>query len=459
MPRDIADIRENPEKVREETQKRFCDVAIVDEAIELDTKWRVARGELDDLNKEMGALKKQIGALFKQKKREEAAPIVAKNKELQKQLPALQKVEAELAERRETVYKKVPNTLHESVPVSNDEEENEITATWGDIKEDALNEMHHQLLWRIGGYEPERGVKAAGHRAYYLTGPGLLLNLALINYGTQFTLKKGFTPVQPPYFMNKDVMGGVAQLSQYEEELYKVTGEGGEEKFLIATSEQPICAYHKDEWLAESQLPKLYTGVSTCFRKEAGSHGRDTWGIFRVHQFDKIEQFAVTEPEKSWEMHEQMINTAEEFYKSLGIPYRVVCLVSGELNNAAAKKLDLEGWFPGYGEYRELVSCSNCTDYQSRSMGIRCGVKKAGEAKKYVHMLNATLCATGRTICAILENYQTEEGVVVPEVLRPYLGGTEFFPFVRKAMPNANKTKMQKADMKKAKKAMAETKL
>eukprot|EP01029_Cantina_marsupialis_P005917 TRINITY_DN1641_c0_g1_i1.p1 TRINITY_DN1641_c0_g1~~TRINITY_DN1641_c0_g1_i1.p1 ORF type:complete len:159 (+),score=43.67 TRINITY_DN1641_c0_g1_i1:371-847(+) len=158
-------------------------------------------------------------------------------------------------------------------------------------------------------------------------------------------------------------------------------------------------------------------------------------------------------------MHEQMINTAEEFYKSLGIPYRVVCLVSGELNNAAAKKLDLEGWFPGYGEYRELVSCSNCTDYQSRSMGIRCGVKKAGEAKKYVHMLNATLCATGRTICAILENYQTEEGVVVPEVLRPYLGGTEFFPFVRKAMPNANKTKMQKADMKKAKKAMAETKL
>ena len=186
------------------------------------------------------------------------------------------------------------------------------------------------------------------------------------------------------------------------------------------------------EWLGEKDLPLKYTGFSTNFRKEAGAHGKDTWGIFRVHQFDKVEQFVICKPEESWDMHEYMIKNSREFYESLNLPYRVVNIVSGALNNAAAKKYDLEGWFPGYGTYRELVSCSNCTDYQSRAMEIRCGAtKKSNEEKKYVHMLNSTLCALTRTLCCILENYQTPEGVKVPEALLPYMGGIDFLPFKR----------------------------
>lgn len=198
------------------------------------------------------------------------------------------------------------------------------------------------------------------------------------------------------------------------------------EKYLIATSEQPIAAMHVGEWIDAKQLPMKYAGYSTCFRKEAGAHGRDTWGIFRVHQFEKIEQFVITAPEKSWEMHEIMLGIAEEFHQSLGFPYQVVNIVSGELNAAAAKKYDVECYFPGMGDYRELVSCSNCTDFQARRMEVRYGQKKSGDnTKTYVHMLNSTLCATGRAICCLLENGQTAEGIVIPEVLRPFLA-----PFV-----------------------------
>lgn len=236
-------------------------------------------------------------------------------------------------------------------------------------------------------------------------------------------------------------MAGIAQLEDFDEQLYKVSGktddpEGGSEKYLIATSEQPICGYHKDEWIDEKALPFRYAGISTCFRKEAGSSGKDIRGIFRVHQFEKIEQFCVTVDDFEVSSKEQMKmrTIAEEFYKSLGIPYRVVCLVSGELNDAAVKKYDLEGWFPGQQTYRELVSCSNCTDFQARGVGARCGSKKAGQDASYVHFLNSTLCATGRGICCILENYQQEDGVKVPEVLIPFMGGMEFLPFVRESM-------------------------
>jgi len=188
------------------------------------------------------------------------------------------------------------------------------------------------------------------------------------------------------------------------------------------------------EWLQPKDLPIRYGGYSTNFRKEAGAHGKDTWGIFRVHQFEKIEQFVITEPHKSWEMHEAMLRVAEEFYQSLGISYRVVNIVSGALNNAAAKKYDLEAWFPAFAEYRELVSCSNCTDYQSRSLEVRYGSKKEETGKKqYVHMLNSTLVATERCLCCLLENYQTEKGIIIPEVLRPFVGGADFIPFTKPA--------------------------
>ena len=231
--------------------------------------------------------------------------------------------------------------------------------------------------------------------------------------------------------MNRDQMAKTAQLEQFDEELYKVIA-AEDEKYLIATSEQPISAYHSEEWFdsPETQLPIKYAGYSTCFRKEAGSAGRDMWGIFRVHQFEKVEQFCITEPEKSWEMFETMVANSEAFYQSLKIPYRVVAIVSGALNLAAAQKFDLEAWFPFQGAYKELVSCSNCTDYrecstrlllvqfqqtfikmiESRRLEVRCGLKTKDQARKvYVHMLNGTLCATERALCCIVENYQTPE--------------------------------------------------
>lgn len=227
----------------------------------------------------------------------------------------------------------------------------------------------------------------------------------------------------------------MAELDDYDEQLYHVSTASGAKdssddngKYLIATAEQPLCAFHVNEILNPKELPIKYAGYSHCFRKEAGKHGKDTWGIFRVHQFDKVEQFVICTPDKSEEMHEYMREISEKFLQSLGLSYQVVSIVSGALNNAASKKYDIEGYFPAFEEYKELVSCSNCLDYQSRALGIRYG--KA----QYVHMLNSTLCAIPRTICCILENYQQSDGVKVPEVLVPFVG-TDFMPFVREELP------------------------
>ena len=265
----------------------------------------------------------------------------------------------------------------------------------------------------------------------------------------------GYSPNQPPFLLNRDQMAKTAQLSEFDEELYHVS-EGNNtphsDKYLIATSEQPLSCLHSDEWLQPNQIPIRYCGYSTCFRKEAGSHGRETWGTFRVHQFEKVEQFVLCKPEDSWRHFDEMIAVSEEFYQSLGLPYQVISIVSGALNNAAAKKYDLEAYFPNLSAYKELVSCSNCTTYQTRALNIRYGVKKekaaTGERKEFVHALNAassilyvlfdptltlskTLCATERTMCALLENFQTESGLIVPEVLRKYIPDEpSFIPFI-----------------------------
>jgi len=230
-------------------------------------------------------------------------------------------------------------------------------------------------------------------------------------------------------------MGQCAQLEEFDEALYHVSGEG-EDKYLIATSEQTLCTMNKGKWFKKDELPIRYAGYSTCFRKEAGSHGRDTLGIFRVHQFEKVEQFVITtnEGDASWKEMDSMIKNSEEFYQSLEIPYQVVNIVSGELNNAAAKQFDLEAWFPAGKAFRELVSCSNCLDYQSRRLDVRIRSelpKGKNDATKveYVHMLNSTMAATERALCCLLENHQTPEGVVIPEVLRPFMMGQEFIPF------------------------------
>lgn len=461
MPIDINNLRTyrggEPEKWRTYMKQRFKDPAIVDEVIALDEEWREMTKDMDNMRRDVNKLQKEVIAP-KKKAKEPCEEEVKQMKELQAKIKATQADLPNMVSKRDSLLFKIGNVVDPEVPISQDEDEDNLVvslypepesvtlpATLGKLTYDLPETkplQHDDLLWRIDGYEPTRGQEVAGHRQYFLKNAGVMLNQALINYSIAFLRKHGYNILQPPYMMNKDVMASIAQLEDFDEQLYKVTGKtddatGSTEKYLIATSEQPICGYHKDEWIEERTLPLRYCGISTCFRKEAGSAGKDIRGIFRVHQFDKVEQFCVTHDDFEVSSKEQlrMRGLAEEFYQSLGFPYRVVCLVSGELNDAAVKKYDLEAWFPGQQNYRELVSCSNCTDFQARGVGTRCGAKKAGKGLEdrasYCHFLNSTLCATGRGICCLLENYQTEDGVKVPDVLIPYMGGLDFLPFVR----------------------------
>ncbi|KAH8768005.1 hypothetical protein BGZ57DRAFT_943068 [Hyaloscypha finlandica] len=377
----------DPNKIKESQRRRYAPEEAVDEVIALYEDHRKTQYSATQINTKINEIQKQIGV--KRKAKEDADDLMKQKLVLEKEKKSL--IES-AAEKEVTLKKKIGtigNIVHDSVPVNNDEDLNAEQRKWAPEgvkveKRDVLS--HHEVLTRLDGYDPERGVKVT------------------------------------------------AQLEQFDEELYKVIdGEAQNDKYLIATSEQPISAFHADEWLVAKDLPIRYAGFSSCYRREAGSHGRDAWGIFRVHQFEKVEQFVLTDPEKSWEMFDDMIAVSEEFYQSLGVPYRVVAIVSGALNNAAAKKYDLEAWFPFQGEYKELVSCSNCTDYQSRALEIRYGAKLQTEIrKKYVHALNSTLCATERALCCLLENFQTEEGFTVPEPLRKYLpGAPEFIPFTK----------------------------
>ncbi|KAK6135970.1 hypothetical protein DH2020_030308 [Rehmannia glutinosa] len=440
----------NPEKIRESQRRRFANVDLVDEVIELDKVWRQRQFELDGLRTDRNKLSKEIARLkivSAPTAKEDASGMIATTEE-NRELTA--KKEVEVQEALAAVQSRlsiIGNLVHDSVPVNNDEENNAIVRSWGEKRTEPKLKNHVELVELLGIADLKKGAhcaNVAGGRGFYLKGDGVRLNQALINFGLDFLEKRGFTALQTPFFMRKDIMAKCAQLAQFDEELYKVTGEG-DDKYLIATAEQPLCAYHLDDWIHPSQLPLRYAGYSSCFRKEAGSHGRDTLGIFRVHQFEKIEQFCITSPNgnDSWEMHEEMLKNSEDFYGLLNIPYQVVSIVSGALNDAAAKKYDLEGWFPASKTYRELVSCSNCTDYQSRRLETRYGQKKSNDkAKEYVHMLNSTLTATERTICCILENNQKEDGVEIPEVLRVFMGGKAFIPF--KNNPAAKEPKGKK---------------
>ena len=414
---------------------RYKDPDVIKGILKIDKEWRLRRGKLDALNRYANTISRAIAEKCKMRGEKESVPIVISSepqdlsKFVFKQLVALSKhikkekkdTEAQLkivTAKREDLISKVGNILHPSCPVSNNEADNKLLKTHGETPEKEHN--HVELIKKVNGYGS--GSLVAGSRGYFLMRDIVRLNQALINYGLDFLVKQKYTPVQPPYFMTKDMMQQVAQLEQFDEELYRV----GDDKYLIATSEQPLCALHYNQTLHKKNLPIRYAGVSSCFRKEAGSHGKDTLGIFRVHQFEKVEQFCITEKEKSWDMMKKMLELSEKFYQSLGISYRVVSIVSGKLNNAAALKYDIEGWFPGSRDYRELVSCSNCTDYQSYRMNIRYNTQGK---KEYVHMLNATLCATERTMCCLLETYQAEEGIYIPKPLQPYMDGQGLIKF------------------------------
>ena len=471
----------DPDKIGENQKKRFKDVDLVKTVIEMDKVWRQLRHKADNFNKLKNVCSKEIGERMKRKEAvgsDDAIPkdileslenlvldnlkslTVTQIKAVRSSIDdAIRENDKRLISTefdRNRALKEIGNILHDSVPISNDEEENKVERMFGDCTQ-RKRYSHVDLIHMIDGVDGERGTNVSGGRGYFLVGPAVFLQHALVQFALRQLFSKGYKPLYTPFFMRKDAMQEVAQLSQFDEELYKVIGKGSErnddkeieEKYLIATSEQPIAAFHRNEWIAENALPIKYAGLSTCFRQEVGSHGRDTRGIFRVHQFEKVEQFCLTSPHdnKSWQMMEEMICNAEEFYKALEIPYRIVNIVSGALNNAAAKKLDLEAWFPGSGAFRELVSCSNCLDYQARRLLVRYGqTKKMNASTDYVHMLNATMCAVTRVICAILEVHQTDTGIKVPKVLAQFLPAEyeDEIPFVKPAPIEEIETRKQK---------------
>jgi len=500
MVLDISEFRPeeggNPEKVRENQRKRSKNDGLVDIVVDNDKLWRKAAFQTDNCKKFRNIINKTIGERMKKKQplgdtselpagflptemnseyaekisnltKDDIEPfctnqIKTVKVELEKAIKWLEEESANTKTKRDNALREIANWTHDSVPVGADEDEfNKTERTSGDCVT-TKKFSHVDLVVMVDGFNSEAGTVVAGNRGYFLTGPLVFLEQAIVNYALQTLGSRGYTPITTPYFMRKAVMQEVAQLSQFDEELYKVIGKASEdandktidEKYLIATSEQPLCALHRAERCPVETLPRKYAGYSTCFRQEVGSHGRDTRGIFRVHQFQKVEQFVYSAPDDSWKHMEEMINAAEEFYVSLGIPYRIINICSGALNNAASKKFDLEAWFPsGNGTFRELVSCSNCLDYQSRRLDVRFGAtKKQNEKAEYVHMLNATMAATTRVICAILENYQEENGVKVPEALRGFMPQQykEFIPFVKEA-PIVEEQK--KAEAAKAKKA------
>lgn len=319
------------------------------------------------------------------------------------------KLTADYFIKRNELVHKIPNLLHKGVPIFDDEKDNKVICIY-DSPTKILDSKYNQyeLSVKLGIYELANDI--SGSRSYFLCGDGVRLNTALINYAVDFISEKGYRMMQTPHFMTKESMKDICQLSDYNETLYNVD----DEHYLIATSEQPLTAYFRHKKVVD--MPIKLAGLSSCYRKEAGAHGKDTNGIFRVHQFEKVEQFCVTDAATSFDMMENMINISKEFYESLGISYRVVNIVSGDLNDAASMKYDLEGWFAGSGKYRELVSCTNTTDFFSRRLYTK------DDKGNLVHMLNSTLCANTRTLCCIMETYQTDDGINIPSVLQKYFG-------------------------------------
>jgi seryl-tRNA synthetase len=322
----------------------------------------------------------------------------------------------------------MPNVLHDSVKYGKDETGNVEISKWGKPKKAALAGHHAELLEKKGLIDIERAAKVSGSRFYYLKGDFVLLAKSLERFALDELAKKGYLPLQPPYLMKREYYRGVTGLGDFEQMLYAVQKPNEAEKdeadegeqFLIATSEHPMAAMHAGELLSAKELPLKYAGVSPSFRREAGTHGKDTKGIFRVHQFDKVEQFVFCRPEESWKIFDELIANEEEIFQKLSIPYRVIEMCTGDIGIVAAKKVDLEAWFPSQQQYREITSASNCTDWQSMRLDIRYDEK--GE-RRYLHTLNATGISVERALTAIAENYANDDGsITVPEVLVPYMG-------------------------------------
>lgn len=421
---DIRLIREHPDVVEGNLKKRRDPekLEMLDELIQHDKKWREQLTGLNELRHKMNLANAKIAELKKAGK--DTAQKIKEAREIERQIEKVEKSVKEDKEKIDYILMRLPNLLHESVPLGESEEDNVPIREWGEMPRfDFPVKDHIDLAVGLDIMDVERASKVSGARFYYLKNEGVSLDLALIEFTLNELVRKGYIPIEPPFMMRRRPYEGVTALSDFEEMLYKVQDE---DLYLIATSEHPIAAMFMDEVLDAQDLPLKYVGISANFRKEAGAHGKDTRGIFRTHQFNKVEQFILCTPEDSWTMHEELIRNAEELVQKLGLPHQVVNVCTGDIGTVAAKKYDIETWMPAQNKYREIISCSNCTDYQARRLNIKYREKEGAPTKGFVHTLNSTALATGRTMVAILGNYQQKDGsVVIPEVLRTYMKGTE----------------------------------
>lgn len=419
---DMKLLRENPEAIRENLRKRNlpAKVPLVEEGAEADRMWRRAKTEVEEVRHRQNQLTAEVAAARKEGRQIEA--LLKEVKDMPQRIRALDADIAKSYGRLQEIMMGLPNLLHESVPQGKDETKNEVMRTWGKPPKFAFTPRHHiEILDGLNLVDVERAAKIAGARTFFLKGDMVRLEHAIMRYAMEHLSAKGFTPIEPPFMMTRSAYEGVTDLASFGPVIYKVEGE---DLNLIATSEHPIVAMHMDEILGGSTLPLRYCGFSPCFRVEAGAHGKDTKGIFRTHQFYKVEQVVFSRPEDSWELLEGLIRNAEGIFQSLGLPHRVVTLSSGDTGMVSAKTYDLEAWLPAQKQFREMVSASNVTDYQARRLRIRYRDKQ-NEPTKLVHTLNSTAVTT-RALVAIVENYQQEDGsIVVPKALVPHLGGLE----------------------------------
>ncbi|REJ77454.1 MAG: serine--tRNA ligase [Acidobacteria bacterium] len=422
---DLNFVRENLEEVREALKKRNANPDVLDDFTRLDTDRREVIGKADDVNRRRNESSKEIGALMQQGKREEA-------EEKKSEVAGLKGIQAELEEKRkeleaamDDLLSGIPNVPADDVPVGVDESDNVEVRKWGEPTEFDFEPLDHVDIGENAAIlDLERATKIAGTRFAILKGAGARLERALINFMLDFqTTSNGYEETHPPFIVNRNTLFGTGQLPKFEQDLFHLEDERG--FALIPTAEVPVTNYYGGEILEAKDLPINFAAYTPCFRSEAGSYGRDTRGLIRQHQFEKVELVKITLPERSWEELEKLTANAEAILQMLELPYRVVVLSTGDLGFASAKTYDLEVWIPSQETYREISSCSNCLDFQSRRMNLRFR-RAGGEKPEFAHTLNGSSLAVGRTWIAILENYQQEDGsVIIPEVLKPYMNGIE----------------------------------
>ena len=418
---DIAMFRDQSDLIRADHDRRGVPHDAIDEIIRMDEEWRKAQYDADQIRRERNAAAKGIAEAKKAGDSTAAESIIAEVADLGNKISDLGAYADECLEKRDSLRMKVPNILHPDVPVGEDDQKNTLHSLHGDKAELGFEPRNHNDLIEMNGWvDQARGAKVAGSRFYFMQGDLARMEMALQQYSSDFLINKGYTLVQPPLMMNRAAYEGVTDLSDFETVMYGIEPD---KYYLIATSEHPLTAMRMDEIIEPSELPIKMVGVSQCFRREVGAHGLSDRGIWRVHQFTKVEQIVICHPDDSWSHHEELLDNAVGLWDSLGLHYRVVNICTGDMGTVAAKKYDLEAWLPGADAYKEVVSCSNCTDYQANRLRMRYRTTDGNEA---VHTLNSTAVATSRALVAILEQNQLEDGrVSVPDVLRPYMGGQE----------------------------------